>query len=65
MDSNYKVTLRLRLRSVTLHPFPPALIRTIILNLVNLISLIFRMEHKTQDTIFFIPIVTDALFSNL
>ena len=36
----------------------PTLIRTIIVNLVNLKSLIFKLKHKTWDKIFFILIPT-------
>ena len=35
-------------------PRPALIIRTIIVNLVNPKSLIFKVEHKTLDKIFFI-----------
>ena len=40
----------------------PAIIKTIIVNLVNSKSLIFKVEHKTWDKIFFILIPTAALW---
>ena len=39
---------------VFLSPSRPALIRTIIVNLVNPKSLIFKVKHKTLDKILFI-----------